>query len=186
MHPTTLETIESQIHLIRGHKVMLDKDLAGLYGVPTKVLNQAVRRNSSRFPGDFMFQLTSEDIKNLRSQFATSSSSPVTMRLRSQIVTLKRGQHLKYLPFAFTEQGVAMLSSVLKSGRAIQVNIAIMRVFARVKELWVRGEHIAAKVTELEERVGTHDREIAAIFSALRQLVEPRKRHPRIGFKPNT
>ena len=125
-------------------------------------------------------------VSNLRSQIATSNGSPEASRLRSQIVTLKRGQHRKYLPLAFTEQGVAMLSSVLKSERAIQVNIAIMRVFARVKELWVRREHIAAKVTELEERIGTHDREIAAIFSAIKRLIVPKKRHRCIGFKPNS
>ena len=170
MHSTTLETIESQIHFIRNHKVMLDSDLASLYGVPTFRFNRAVKRNISRFPGDFMFQLTSSELSSLISQIGISNKG--------------RGGR-RFLPYVFTEQGVAMLSSVLNSDRAIQVNIAIMRVFAKVKELWVRREHIAAKVTELEERVGTHDRDIAAIFSAIRQLIEPRKPRRRIGFKPD-
>ncbi len=108
-----LEVIERKIYLIRGHKVMLDSDLAELYGVPVKVLNQAVRRNISRFPEDFMFQLTKEEYDSLRSQFVTLNTG--------------RGKHRKYLPYVFTEQGVAMLSSVLRSERAIQVNIAIMK-----------------------------------------------------------
>jgi hypothetical protein len=114
----TIEFIQSKIIMIRGQKVMIDQDLAGLYGVQTKVLKQAVRRNIKRFPADFMFELTEEE----------------DLSLRSQIVTLKRGQHSKYLPFAFTEQGVAMLSSVLNSERAIQVNILIMRSFTRLRQ----------------------------------------------------
>ena len=113
------EVIENKIFFLRGNKVMLDKDLAALYGVETKVLNQAVKRNFERFPEDFMFQLTAEE----------------AISLRSQIVTLKRGQHLKYLPYVFTEHGILMLSSVLNSRRAVLVNIEIMRTFVKSREL---------------------------------------------------
>ena len=119
-----VERITSKIYLIRGMKVMLDRDLAELYGVETKVLKQAVRRNIKRFPEDFMFELTKSEEKSLR----------------SQIVTLKRGQHAKYLPFAFTEQGVAMLSSVLNSERAIEVNIQIMRAFTQLRQMLADGQ----------------------------------------------
>jgi phage regulator Rha-like protein len=118
------EIIENKILLIRNKKVMLDSDLAHLYDVETKVLNQAVKRNVSRFPHDFMFQLTKVEYDSLR----------------SQIVTLKRGQHRKYFPYVFTEQGVAMLSSVLHSERAIQVNIQIMRTFAKIRQMMVTHE----------------------------------------------
>jgi len=122
----SLENIATMVHWIRHEKVMLDSDLAELYGVPTKVLNQAVKRNAGRFPADFMFQLNEEEASVMRSQFVTSYEAQSS---RSQIVTLKRGQNIKYLPYAFTEQGVAMLSSVLRSERAMEVNIAIMRTF---------------------------------------------------------
>src|SRR5215213_1292305 len=123
-----VEVIARRIYLIRGQKVMLDFDLAELYEVPTKVLNQAVRRNLSRFPEDFMFRLTKEEAESLRSQIVTSNEG-----LRSQSVTLKEGRGgRRYLPYAFTEQGVAMLSSVLKSERAVEVNIAIMRTFVQL------------------------------------------------------
>src|SRR5688572_21096513 len=115
------EIIEQKIYLIRGHKVMLDSDLAGLYDVDTKVLNQAVKRNLARFPGDFMFQLTVSEADVLRSQFVTLDAG--------------RGKHRKYLPYVFTEQGVAMLSSVLKSDRAVIVNVGIMRTFVKLREL---------------------------------------------------
>ena len=133
--PVPAERIEQTILVIRGHRVMLDTDLAKLYGVATKVLNQAVKRNRTRFPMDFMFQLTAEE--------ATS--------LRSHIVTLKpsRGQHRKYRPYVFTEQGVAMLSSVLHSDRAVQVNIAIMRAFVRLREMIGSNKALARRLTDL-------------------------------------
>jgi ORF6N domain len=136
-----VERIEKAILLIRGQKVMLDQDLAELYSVPTKVLNQAVKRNLGRFPDDFMFQLTAKE----------------GAALRSQIVTLKRGQHRKYLPYAFTEQGVAMLSSVLNSDRAIEVNIAIMRAFVRLRKILATHKDLARKLDELERKLGDHD-----------------------------
>jgi len=162
------EIIESKILLIRGKKVMLDHDLAVVYGVETKVLNQAVKRNSQRFPDDFMLCLSPEETRGL---------------LRSQLVTLKRGQHYKYLPYVFTENGVAMLSSVLSSPRAIQVNITIMRVFVRLREVMTDRKELAAKLKELEERVEDHDEKITAVFEAIRQLMTPPSKPKRkIGF----
>jgi glyoxylate utilization-related uncharacterized protein len=129
--------IESKIYLIRGQKVMWDVDLAEMDGVFTKALKQAVRRNIERFPEDFMFELTKEEVDTL---------------LRSQIVTLKRGEHIKYLPFVFTEHGVLMLSSVLRSEQAVQVNIQIMRVYSKMKELLLMHKDILVKPEQLEKR----------------------------------
>lgn len=160
--------IQSRILLIRGQKAMLDRDLANLYGVPTKVFNQAVKRNVERFPEDFMFQLTPQETEELS---------------RSQIVTLKRGQNIKYKPYVFTEQGVAMLSSVLRSKRAIQVNIAIMRVFVRLKQTLSAHRELAQKLAELEGKVEGHDQQIRSIFDAIRQLMAPPELpRRRIGF----
>lgn len=160
------QVIESNIFIIQGKKVMLDRDLAMLYGVETKALNQAVRRNIVRFPDDFMFQLTKEEAKDL---------------LRSQIVTLKRGQHFKYLPYAFTENGVAMLSSVLNSERAIAVNIQIMRTFTKIREMLATHKELKQKVEEMEKK---YDYQFKVVFDAIKQLIEPsQKSTKRIGFK---
>ncbi len=171
------ETIERRILLLRGQKVMLDSDLAGLYGVPTKRLNEQVRRNIRRFPSDFMFQLTPKEAELLRYPFGTSN-------LRSQIATSSRGHGgRRYRPYAFTEQGVAMLSSVLNSERAIQVNVAIMRAFVRLREVLATHKELAQKLVELERQVEGHGHQIRSIFDAIRQLMvppEPPKR--RIGF----
>jgi hypothetical protein len=151
------------ITVLRGHKVLLDEDLATLYGVEVKVLVQAVKRNAARFPQDFMLQLTALEWAALRSQF----------------VTLKpgRGQHRKFLPYAFTEQGVAMLSSVLRSPRAIAVNIEIMRAFVRMREMLASNHELARRIDQLEARIGkkfaTHDEAISAILSAIRELMQP-------------
>jgi hypothetical protein len=170
---TTIEMIENKIHYIRGQKVMLDRDLAMLYGVKTKTLNQAVKRNIKRFPKDFMFQLNWAEASILRSQFVTLEKK------RSKI-----GKHIKYLPFAFSEQGVAMLSSVLKSERAITVNILIMRVFSRLRQMILKHAELSKKVFELENKVSSHNADIRSIFNAIRILLaheeKPRKR---IGFK---
>jgi hypothetical protein len=188
--------IAQSIYLLRGQKVMLDFDLAALYDVVTKVLNQAVKRNLERFPDDFMFQLSKEEMDLLRSQFVILNpqgkekdspqiviSSGASNRLRSQFVTLKRGQHLKYRPYAFAEQGVAMLSSVLKSERAVKVNIAIMRAFVKLREALETNRELARKFSELEKRVGKHDEEMGAIIDAIRQLMAPQKKPRReIGF----
>lgn len=161
------QQIAQAVCLLRGEKVLLDLDPAALYGVATKVLNQAVKRNATRFPEDFMFQLSSEE----------------TRSLRSRSVTLKRGQHLKYRPYAFTEHGVAMLSSVLNTERAISVNIAIMRAFVKLRETLETNRKLARKFSELEKRVGKHDRKIDAILEAIRQLMAPLAKPQReIGF----
>jgi phage regulator Rha-like protein len=183
----------SSIFVIRGQKVMIDESLARLYGVETKVFNQAVKRNIDRFPEDFMFRLTREESDSLRFQFETLNedvlrSQNVTLNedvLRSQNATLKqgRGQHRKYLPYVFTEQGVAMLSSVLNSKRAIQVNILIMRTFAKLKEMISAHKELAYKMRELERKVGRHDEEISVIIDVMKKLMhEPDQPKKGIGF----
>ena len=165
--PAPAEGIEQTIRIIRGHRVLLDTDLARLYGVQTKVLNQAVKRNRTRFPLDFMFQLTVEETTSLRSQFVTLKGG--------------RGQHRKYRPFVFTEQGVAMLSSVLHSERAIQVNIAIMRAFVRLRGMISSNKILARRLAELEKK---YDAQIRVVFEAIRELMaEPAPKSRRIGFK---
>ncbi len=167
--PIPVERIEKAILLIRGQRVMLDSGLAELYGVTTKRRNEQVRRNASRFPADFMFQLDEKETSALRSQFATSKKG--------------RGGR-RYLPYVFTGQGVAMLSSVLKSERAIEVNIAIMRVFVRLREMMATQKELALKLRELEGRIQDHDEQIVAIFEAIRQLMTPpEKPRKRIGFE---
>lgn len=162
------ERIENKIYFLRGKKVMFDKDLAELYGVTTKRLNEQVRRNNSRFPKDFMFQLTKEE--SLRSQFATLEKQG-------------RGRYSKYLPHVFTEQGVAMLSSVLNSERAIQVNIQIMRTFTRLKDLLRTHASLRRKIEALEKK---YDHQFRAVFDAIKQLMEepvPEEKPKRkIGF----
>ncbi len=163
------ETIEQKIFIIRGQKVMLDKDLADLYEVDTGMLNRAVNRNLERFPEDFMFQLTVGEAEGLRCHFGISKT--------------KRGGR-RYLPYAFTEQGVAMLSSVLRSPRAIKVNIQIMRVFTRLRQMLATNKELAQKLDELEHKIAQHDGEIAAIFEAIRQLMAPPENPlKKIGFK---
>jgi hypothetical protein len=157
---------ERRILLIHQQRVMLSDDLAALYGVETKVLNRAVKRNAERFPGDFMFQLTNEEWSNLKCQFGTSSWG---------------GSRIP--PYAFTEQGVAMLSSVLKSKRAIQMNIAIMRAFVRLREVLAAHKDLAQKLAELENKYESHDRQIHGIFEAIRELMRPpEKAARRIGY----
>jgi hypothetical protein len=163
----SVERIESRILVIRGQKVMLDASLAGLYAVTTKALNQAVKRNLVRFPGDFMFQLTAEE----------------ATLLRSQSVTLKtgRGRHRKYQPYAFTEQGVAMLSSVLRSERAVLVNVEIMRAFVRLRRMLETHADLARKLAALERK---YDAQFKSVFDAIRELMAPPDPKPRrrIGF----
>ena len=165
-----IEKIEKSIFVIRGQKVMLDTHLAELYGVPTKVLNQAVKRNLERFPDDFMFQLNKEESDLLRSQFVTLEPNA------------GRGQHRKFLPYVFTELGVAMLSSVLKSRNAILVNIEIMRAFVRLRQLLATHKDLARKLNELESR---YDAQFSDVFKAIRQLMAPpiKEKNP-IGFRP--
>jgi len=170
------EVIEQKILLIRGQKVMLDKDLAQLYSVETRVLNQAVQRNIERFPEDFMFQLTEEEFKNLIFHSGISN-------LKSQNVISSWGGTRK-LPYAFTEQGVSMLSSVLHSKQAVLVNVAIMRAFVKFREILSTHKELAYKLSQLERKIEKHDGEIKAIFDAIRQLMAPPKeRYRRIGFR---
>lgn len=164
----SVERIETYIYLIRGQKVMLDSDLAELYGVETKVLKRAVKRNSQRFPNDFMFQLNNQEVISLRCQIGTSKTGHGGSR---------------YLPFAFTEQGVAMLSGVLTNPRAIRVNIEIMRAFIRLRQLLASHKELARKLTELEGQLRDHDEQIQAIFDAIRQLMtQPEAPRKKIGF----
>jgi hypothetical protein len=163
---TTSEIVE-KIYVVRGMKVMLDKDLAEMYGVETRVLNQAVRRNLSRFPFDFMFRLTEDEFKNLISQNVISNWGGI-----------------RKMPFAFTEQGVAMLSSVLRSERAIQVNIQIVRVYTRMRQLIVDNKDLWLKIEKIEQALTKKDEEVQAIFKVLKSLLvkEEKPREP-IGFK---
>jgi hypothetical protein len=164
------ELVINKIYIIRGHKVMLDRDLAELYQVETRTLNQAVRRNIDRFPEDFMFQLTEEEWQSLRSQFV--------------ILKTGRGQHSKFLPFAFTEQGVAMLSSVLNSETAIRVNIQIIRVFTRMRQMLLTHKDILLQLEKVERKLTGHDEDIQLIFKYLKQLLNPPQQpRKRIGFK---
>lgn len=160
--------ITGRIHIIRGQKVMLDRDLAELYGVEVKALKQAVRRNMGRFPKGFMFELTLEEDRALRSQF----------------VTLKQGEHAKYRPFAFTEHGILMLANVLRSEQAIAVSIHIIRVFTRMRDVLLSHREILQKLEQPEARLTGHDEEVQAIFDHLTELVSPTEqaRNP-IGFK---
>jgi len=161
-----VEIIEKKILLIRGEKVMLDADLAELYGVETKMLVRAVKRNIDRFPSDFMIQLNREEFENLRFQFGTSS----------------RWGGRRYLPYAFTEQGVAMLSSVLNSERAVRVNVEIMRAFVRLRQMLASNTELARKLDALEKK---YDHQFKVVFDAIRQLMTPldTKKKGKIGFK---
>ncbi len=161
-----LNNITGRIYTIRGAKVMLDRDLAVLYGVETKVLKQAVRRNIKRFPQDFMFELTKEENKSLR----------------SQIVTLKRGQHSKYMPFAFSEQGVAMLSSVLKSERAIEINIQIMRAFVKVRQMILYNAELKQELDELRD---LSEERFRVVFEVLDKIMAEDQAVRVIGFVDN-
>ena len=178
-----VERIAQSIYVIRGQKVIFDFDLAVLYGVTTSALNQAVRRNQSRFPYDFMFQLTADEEEDLKCQIGISNKSS-SFRLKSQFVISKPGRGgRRHHPYAFTEEGVAMLSSVLKSERAVKVNIAIMRAFVKLREALETNRELARKFAEIEKRVGKHDNKIAAIIDAIRQLMAPLEKPRReIGF----
>ena len=159
-----VEIIERKIYLIRAHKVLLDSDLAELYGVEVKQLKRQVRRNINRFPEDFMFQLQKEEYESLRSHFGT----------------LKRGEHAKYFPYAFTEQGVAMLSSVLNSDRAIEVNVQIMRTFVKLREMLSTHKDLSRKLADMEKK---YDSQFKVVFDAIRQLMSPTvPKKAKIGF----
>ena len=164
------EMVMNKIYLIRGLKIILDKDLANLYNVETKAFNQAVKRNEERFPEDFMFRLTKKEWESLRSQIVT--------------LEIGRGKYPKYLPYVFTEQGVAMLSSVLNSETAIRVNIQIIRVFTKMRELLLTHKDILLQLEKMEKKLTGHDEDIALIFKYLKQLLNP-PQPPRnkVGFR---
>lgn len=168
---TPPELIERKIYLIRGHKVMLDRDLAKLYGVPAGRLNEQVKRNRKRFPGDFMFQLTRAESEAIRAS-------------RSQTAILKRGQNTKYLPYAFTEHGVAMLSSVLRSERAVEMNIVIVRAFVRLREIFATDQDLARAIEEIRQKQAEHGEQITSIVESINQLLLPEPVPPKrqIGF----
>jgi hypothetical protein len=160
-----IERVTEKIYLIRGVRVMLDRDLAELYGVKTKVFKQAVKRNISRFPDDFMFELTKAEFINWRSQFVTSKSDKIGLR---------------YKPMVFTEQGVAMLSSVLRSKRAIKVNIQIMRVFIKLRQMYISHKDLKQKIIAMERK---YDKQFQIVFEAIKQLVAAdQKPKPKIGY----
>jgi hypothetical protein len=163
--------IESVIVVVRGHRVILAADLAQIYGVETRVLNQAVKRNLEKFPGDFIFRLTRDEAETLS-------------RSRSQSVILKRGQNVKYLPYVFTEHGAIMAANVLNSPHAINMSVFVVRAFVRLRHTIITHKELAAKLSELERKVVSHDGHIKSLFDAIRQLMEPPpSKSRRIGFK---
>jgi len=167
-----LEGVASRIFLVRGQKGMLDADLAELYGVTTKRLNEQVKRNIDRFPSDFMFQMNTKEHDSLRSQIATLKHG--------------RGQHRKYMPYVFTEHGAIMAASVLDSKRAVQVSIYVVRAFVQLREMLSSNKALARKLNELERKLTTHDHAITELIEAIRQLMtppEPKKKRS-IGFAP--
>lgn len=183
-----IQSIQNRIYEIRGERVMLDFDLAALYEVEIRVLNQAVKRNIKRFPSDFMFQLTKDEFENLGFQVETTENSN---SLTSQNVILKtgRGQHRKYMPYAFTEQGVAMLSGVLHSDKAINMNITIMRAFVEIRRVLLQENDIKAQLKLIKERIGEHDAQLNQIYDAMENLLDEKiaqrkwEDRERIGFR---
>ena len=163
----TIDQVERKIYSIRGQKVMLDSDLAALYGVETKALTRSTSRNIDRFPEDFRFQLTVEEFEGLRCQIGTSNEG--------------RGGR-RYMPYVFTEQGVAMLSSVLNSNRAVQVNIAIMRAFVNMRRLVATNEEISKKLAAIERKLGDHDENFNEVFAAIREMMAPDRQPKQIGY----
>jgi hypothetical protein len=195
-----IQSIQNRIYGVRGERVMLDKDLASLYGTETKSLNLAVKRNIKRFPKDFMFQLTKEEFETLRFQIETSeqTSSPVKFQnetlktsspLRLQIETSKGRGGTRYLPYVFTEQGVAMLSGILNSDKAINMNIAIMRAFVEVRRIIFKQNDLKEQMKEIRERLGEHDAQLNHIYDAMENLLDEKAsqrkwgERERIGFK---
>jgi ORF6N domain-containing protein len=181
-----IQRIAQRIVSLRGQRVLLDFDLAALYDVETRILNQAVKRNARRFPSDFMFQLSCEEIEMVSQLVIPSAQGPAEKEASSSsqfVMSSSKYRGKRYRPYAFTEEGVAMLSSVLKSDRAVKVNIAIMRAFVRLRQALETNRELAKKFAELEKRVGKHDHEIAAIIDAIRQLMAPPEKPRReIGF----
>ena len=182
-----IKSIQNRIYEIRGERVMIDKDLAVLYEIDVKVLNQAVKRHSKRFPKDFMFQLTKEEWEEIRFQFETLEAGD---SLRSQIVTSKSGRGgTRYMPYAFTEQGVAMLSGILNSDKAIAMNIAIMRAFVEIRRVLIQEGDLRKQLKQIKERIGEHDVQLNQLYDAMENLLDENagkkkwEERERIGFK---
>jgi phage regulator Rha-like protein len=165
-----IQSIQNRIYEIRGERVMIDKDLAALYETETKALNLAVKRNIKRFPKDFMFQLSKEEFEDLRFQFETSEKDDQPLRLQTE--TSKGRGGTRYLPYAFTEQGVAMLSGILNSDKAINMNIAIMRAFVEVRKVLLKQNDLREQMKEIKERLGEHDAQLNQIYNAMENLLD--------------
>lgn len=185
---TIIQSIQNRIYEIRGERVMLDRDLANMYEIETKSLNLAVKRNLKRFPKDFMFQLTREEFDQIRFQIQTVEESD-SLRLQTETLKTGRGQHSKYLPYAFTEQGVAMLSGVLNSDKAINMNIAIMRAFVEIRKIILYHSDLKEQFLEMKQRMGEYDVQLSQIYDAIENLLDenaPQRKwndRNRIGFK---
>jgi len=196
-----IKSIQNRIYEIRGERVMLDRDLATLYEIEVKALNLAVKRNIKRFPKDFMFQLTKKEFDDLRFQFETSNETGLlrfqietletgdSLRLQNETLKKGRGQHSKYLPFAFTEQGVAMLSGILNSDKAIAMNIAIMRAFVEIRRVLIQESDLREQLKQIKERIGEHDIQLNQLYDAMENLLDENagqkkwEERERIGFK---
>ena len=182
-----IKSIQNRIYEIRGERVLLDFDLAALYEVSTKVLNQAVKRNIKRFPKDFMFRLTPDEWQEMWSQFVTTQEGSKTTR--SQFVTTQESRRKDNMPYAFTEQGVAMLSGILNSDKAIAMNIAIMRAFVEIRKILIRETDLRIQINEIRERLGEHDTQLNAIYDAMENLLDEKAaerkwdERRKIGFK---
>ena len=187
---TVIKSIQNRIYEIRGERVMLDRDLAVLYEIETKALNLAVKRNTKRFPKDFMFQLTREEYEALRFQIETLEINE-PLRLQNETLKKGRGQHTKYLPYAFTEQGVAMLSGILNSDKAIAMNIAIMRAFVEIRRILLQETDLKIQLKFIKEKLGEHDAQLNHIYDAMENLLDEKAAQrkwddrERVGFKIN-
>ncbi len=183
---TITQSIQNRIYDLRGERIMLDFDLASLYEVETRVLNQAVKRNIMRFPQDFMFRLTTAEWRNLRSQIVTSSTNNTNGKSEALVIT-KRNTNV--IPYAFTEQGVAMLSAVLNSEKAISMHVAIMRAFVEIRRIIFKQNDLTKQIQEIRDRLMEHDTQLSSIYDALENLLDENaadrkwSERPRIGFK---
>ena len=183
-----IRSIQNRIYEIRGERVMLDRDLAALYETETKALNLAVKRNMKRFPQDFMFQLTKQEFDDLRSQIETLENTD-SLRLQNETLKKGRGQHPKYLPYAFTEQGVSMLSGILNSDKAINMNIAIMRAFVAIRKILIQGNDLKLQLQAIKDYISEHDAQLNQIYDAMENLLDEKaaqktwEERKRLGFK---
>src|SRR5690242_17264218 len=184
-----IRSIQNRIYEIRGERVMLDRDLADLYETETKSLNLSVKRNIKRFPKDFMFQLAKEEWEDLRFQIETLEKQLHPLRLQNETLKNRRGQHSKYLPYVFTEQGVAMLSGVLNSDKAINMNIAIMRAFVEIRKIILKENDLKEQLKLIKEKIGQHDAQLNQIYDSIENLLDEKanqrkwEQRERIGFK---